>query len=149
MAKKKTFNFGRLKLFVLIGVLIYVGVTFVNQQSLLVSQRTRQATLTEQEESLQREIEYYQNELDYIGSDEYVEQEARSRFGWLKPGETKYVEGAQSAPAATQPPADNAAAASADNAAAASAEPTASAQPESTPPASEETPLSTPTPAAE
>lgn len=100
MAKKHTFNFGRLKLFVLIGVLIYASVTFVNQQSVLASQLDRQNALVEKEEALKRDIEYYKNELDYIGTDDYVEQEARTRFGWLKPGETKYVEGSSSEPVA-------------------------------------------------
>ena len=106
MAKKKTFNFGKLKLFVLIGVLIYVCVTFVNQQSLLTSQLARQSELLEKEEALERDIEYYKNELDYIGTDEYVEQEARTRFGWLKPGETKYVEGTVSAEPTVEPTPD-------------------------------------------
>ena len=40
--KKKTFRFSRIKVFVLIGVLVYASLTFFNQQTLLAAQQTKQ-----------------------------------------------------------------------------------------------------------
>lgn len=91
--KKKASRFGRVKLIILLGVLVYSGITFANQQSMLAVQVQKQAELENQQETLQREIDFLRNELNYIGTDEYVEQQARIRLGWLKPDEVKYVEG--------------------------------------------------------
>ena len=89
--KKKTFRFSRIKVFVLIGVLVYASLTFFNQQTLLAAQQPKQEELLAEQEALNQEIDYYKNEREYIGSDDYVEREARERLGWLKPGEKKYV----------------------------------------------------------
>ena len=43
--KKKTFRFNRIKIFVLIGVLVYASLTFFNQQTILASQISRQEEL--------------------------------------------------------------------------------------------------------
>lgn len=91
-ASNGKFNFSKIKLFVLLGVLIYASITFFNQQSMLTAQNLQQAALLQQEQELTQQIEYYQNELNYIGSDEYIEKQARERLGWLKEGEEKYVE---------------------------------------------------------
>ena len=92
MAKKKrTFRVNRIKVFVLLGVLVYASLTFFNQQTILAAQQTKQQQLLAEQDALNKEIDYYKNERDYIGSDEYVEREARERHGWLKPGEKKYV----------------------------------------------------------
>ncbi|BDF59672.1 hypothetical protein CE91St36_24890 [Christensenellaceae bacterium] len=117
--KKKAFNFNRIKFFVLIGVLIYASLTFVNQQSILATQAAKQAELLSEEEELTKEIDYYENELGYIGSSDYIEKEARDRLGWVLPNETKFVEdenASASAPDSTEP--------------AASPEPNASASPQ-------------------
>lgn len=90
--KKKTFRFNRIKVFVLIGVLVYASLTFFNQQSILAAQQSKQQELLAQQEEIKKEIDYYKNEQNYIGSDEWVEREARERLGWLKPDEKKYVE---------------------------------------------------------
>ncbi len=90
-AKKNRVPFGRMKVFIFVCVLVYASITFVNQQSILNVQYAKNAELAEQEASLQRELAFYQNELSYIGSDEYVEQRARGLFGYLYPDETQYI----------------------------------------------------------
>jgi cell division protein FtsB len=90
--RRKRTGFGKLKIIVLLGVLIYVGVTFANQQSIMATQLERRDKLAQQEAALQREIDFRRNELNYIGTDDYIEQQARIRLGWLLPGEIKYVE---------------------------------------------------------
>ncbi len=92
MATKRRFNFNRIKIFIIVGVLFYAGVTFYNQQTLLVDQAEKQKELLTIEEELKNKIEFYKNELNYIGSAEYIEKQARERLGWLKEDETKYVE---------------------------------------------------------
>lgn len=91
--KKRRYRFGRLQILIVLGALIYVLVTLADQQGELVTATKRQEELTRQEAELKQQVEYYTNELDYIGTDEYVEQEARNRFGWLMPNEIKYMEG--------------------------------------------------------
>lgn len=123
-AKKRryVFNYGRLKLFIIVVVLIYTLAALAGQQETLAKQIQRQEELTKSQAELEQQIEYYANELDYIGTDEYVEQEARTRFGWLMPGEVKYVEGNSSTPAASPSP-------SAAGGAAATQRPAASSSP--------------------
>lgn len=101
--KKKSFNFNRIKFFVLIGVLIYASLTFFNQQSILATQAAKQAELLNKEEALTKEIDYYKNELGYIGSGDYIEKEARDRLGWVLPNETKFVEDENGSSAPAEP----------------------------------------------
>lgn len=105
--KKKSFNFNRIKFFVLIGVLIYASLTFFNQQSILAAQAAKQAELLNTEEELNKEIDYYKNELNYIGSSDYIEKEARDRLGWVLPNETKFVEDENGSVAPTDPAAQD------------------------------------------
>lgn len=102
---KKThrYNFRRLLLFVVVGVFIYVAVFMINHQGDVAAQARRQAELLQTQAELEQQVQYYSNELDYIGTDEYVEQEARNRFGWLKNGEIKYMEGNASGGASDEP----------------------------------------------
>lgn len=89
--KKKTFRFSRIKVFVLIGVLVYASLTFFNQQTLLAAQQTKQEELLAEQEALNQEIAYLENELAGMGSEAWLEHKARERLGWVKPGDTKYV----------------------------------------------------------
>lgn len=91
-SKKRKFNLGRLKVLILLGVLLYAGITLANLQSKISAQAEKEAALSAEQDALELELEYRDNELNYIGSDEYVEKQARERLGWLKEGETKYVE---------------------------------------------------------
>jgi cell division protein FtsB len=89
---KKTVNHKKIKLLILLGVIIYAAITFLNQQSIINSQLQKQNELLAQESALKQEMDYNQNQLDYIGSDAYIIKEARERLGWLFEDETKYVE---------------------------------------------------------
>jgi len=90
--RKKGPGFGKLKILIILGVLVYAGVTFAGQQSTLATQLKRQEELRAQEEALEREHAFVDNERDFIGTDEYTIQQARKRMGWLHPDEIKYVE---------------------------------------------------------
>ncbi len=91
MANKNS-NHKRIKLLIFFGVLVYAGITFVNQQFLIDSQLGKQNDLLAQETAIKQEIASNQSQLDYIGSDSYVIKEARERLGWMFGDEAKYVE---------------------------------------------------------
>jgi hypothetical protein len=91
-APKKTTNYKKIKLLILLGVAIYAVITFFNQQAILNEQLEKQSQLLAEEDALKQEVQYNQNLLNYIGSDAYVIKEARERLGWLFEDETKYVE---------------------------------------------------------
>jgi Septum formation initiator. len=91
VANKNT-NQKRIKLLIFVGVLVYAGITFLNQQSLINSQLSKQSELLAKQTEIKQEITSNQNQLNYIGSDAYVIQEARERLGWMFGDETKYVE---------------------------------------------------------
>ena len=83
---------GKLKLIIVVGVLIYTIFTFANQQTLLAEQLKRSDDLAVRQAELERDLDFKKNELNYIGTDAYIEQQARMRLGWLYPDEIKYVE---------------------------------------------------------
>lgn len=85
-------NIGRILLIVLIATAAYSVLTYADREAALSVQLDRQQTLLRQQAALEHQLEYHENELDFIGTDEYVEQEARIRLGWLKEGEIKYMD---------------------------------------------------------
>ena len=88
MKKRVTLKF---KLIVLIIVLACCGITFINQ-SIVASSQEETVLLKEQElADSQYENNYLQNALEYINSDEYIEQAAREKLGWVKKGERIYI----------------------------------------------------------
>jgi hypothetical protein len=91
VANKNT-NYKRIKLLIFFGVIVYAGITFVNQQSLLSSQLSKQNELLAKQTEINQQIATSQDQLSYIGSDSYVIKEARERLGWMFGDETKYVE---------------------------------------------------------
>ncbi len=100
---KKAVNHKKIKLLILFGVIVYAAFTFINQQSIINGQLQKQNKLLAKESALKQEMDYNQNQLDYIGSDAYIIKEARERLGWLFQDETKYVEVPSEQPDAQQP----------------------------------------------
>ena len=78
--------------FIFLAMLVYAVVTILNQSQVIKEQKERQAELVREMESLESEINALENELEYIGSDEYIEQMARERLGWVKEDEIKFTE---------------------------------------------------------
>lgn len=100
---KKNLSHKRVKLLIFIGVVIYAGITFLNQQTLMTGQLDKQNGLLAKESQLKQQIEFSQNQLDYIGTDAYIIKEARERLGWMFSDETKYVKVPSAQPEETQP----------------------------------------------
>lgn len=89
MKKRVTLKF---KLLILIIVLAYCGIMFINQAMVAESQKETEAELLQKLADLDYQNNYLENKLEYINSDEYYEEAARVRFGWVKPGERIYME---------------------------------------------------------
>ena len=102
--KKSMSAAGRIKLLILFGVMIYAIITIINQQAILSDQQNKRDTLLAQEQQLKNDIEYYTDELEYIGSDKYIIKEAKERLGWLFGDEKKYVELPVDDPEASEQP---------------------------------------------
>ena len=88
--KKRRIHF---TFFIVLAMFVYAVVMILNQSQVINEQKEQQEALLRQKESLEAEIHALENELEYIGSDEYIEQMARERLGWVKEDEIKFVEG--------------------------------------------------------
>jgi len=78
--------------FIVLAMLIYAVIMLLNQSRVIENQNEREADLVRQQEALEAEIDALENELDYIGSEEYIEKIARERLGWIKEDEVKFVD---------------------------------------------------------
>lgn len=96
--RKHRFNFGRLKIPALLVAGAYMVLGIANYRSAMSAEEARARTLLEEKKALQHELAYHEHELDFIGTDEYIEQEARARLGWVRPDETVYVDSSQAYP---------------------------------------------------
>ncbi|MDD4796206.1 MAG: septum formation initiator family protein [Eubacteriales bacterium] len=81
----------RLILLLLIPICLFVGYLFVRHFLQLRTLQAEQAQLTQQLESVNQANEDLENELQYAGTDSFIEQMAREILGWVKPGEHKFV----------------------------------------------------------
>ena len=53
----------------------------------IVSQRHKQVALLEQQAALEQQVEDLEQQEAYVGTEEYIEQAAREKFGWVKEDE--------------------------------------------------------------
>lgn len=53
----------------------------------IVSQKHKQAALLEQQAALEQQVEDLEQQEAYVGTEEYIEQAAREKFGWVKENE--------------------------------------------------------------
>lgn len=91
MAKKRKSRYIRIEILIVAAVAVYALWMGYAQQRSYTAQTARLTELEEAHEELVYQLEFAENKLSFVGTDEYIEQEARARLGWLKPGETKYV----------------------------------------------------------
>lgn len=89
MKKRVTLKF---KLIILLTVFAYCGIMLINQAIVAASQKETETELLQKLDELKYQNNYLENKLDYINSDEYYEEAARVRFGWVKQGERIYME---------------------------------------------------------
>lgn len=69
------------------AVLVYAGITLISQQSMISAQAEESGKLGEAQAELEQQIDFLESEKEYIGTDAYIEQEARDKLGWVKDDE--------------------------------------------------------------
>lgn len=92
MIKKKRRITLKFKLLILLACLVYAGVLFVDQSTLLSSLDKEKAALQEQFDQQALVNSELQNEAQFTNSDAYIEKAAREKLGWVKKDEIKFVE---------------------------------------------------------
>lgn len=81
-----------IKKFFIVGVIIYVSVTFINQQKSINSYNNQQANLRDK---IKEQEEYNQTLLatkENISSPEYIEELAREKLDMYLPNEKVYID---------------------------------------------------------
>ena len=78
------------KLILVTALGVYCAVSLAMQLSTLKNINTDKQTLNEQLSDLQQQQAFLESELEYIGTDEYVERYAREKLGWVYSDEIVY-----------------------------------------------------------
>ena len=81
-----------IKKFFLVIVILYVSITFINQQKAINAYKNKQASL---KEKIQEQEEYNQTLLatkENISSPEYIEELAREKLDMYLPNEKVYID---------------------------------------------------------
>jgi len=66
---------------------ISMGVSYNNYRALA----SEKANLEQQTQALQQAQEQLKKDVDYTKTEQFVEETARSVFGWVKPGDIRYI----------------------------------------------------------
>ena len=81
-----------LKKIILILLIIYAFITFINQQKLLNSYSMQKSNLEEQIAEAQEKQELLKKEKENVNSLEYIEAVARERLDMYKENEVVYID---------------------------------------------------------
>lgn len=76
-----------IRIAVLAVVCIYAAISMITQGSKYLSQQQKMQQLLQRRDELQSELAALEEQEDYIGSSDYIEQAARAKLGWVKDGE--------------------------------------------------------------
>ena len=68
-------------------IAVYTAITVGLKMLTIVSQKKVQAELLEQQAALEQQVAELEQQQEYVGTDEYIEQAAREKFGWVKENE--------------------------------------------------------------
>lgn len=68
-------------------IAVYTAITVGLKLLTIVSQKKVQAELLEQQAALEQQVAELEQQQEYVGTDEYIEQTAREKFGWVKENE--------------------------------------------------------------
>ena len=82
----------RTKLLLVVLFLGYFSTILIRQELEMRSQQDRMAGLQQEISQAQHDNEMLSRQIDHTKSDEYIEQAARDRLGWVKEGETIFIE---------------------------------------------------------
>jgi len=77
---------------VFIGILVcYLGYIIISQQMAILRIKRDIEKYSAENKRIEEENSYLKDEIEYAGTDEYIEKMARERLGLIKDGETVYV----------------------------------------------------------
>ncbi|HCS72436.1 MAG TPA: hypothetical protein DIW17_00980 [Clostridiales bacterium] len=92
MARKTyTLKF-RARLFITGIILVYFLVLFFQQSFEIHDQQSAMTELQQTIADVQQENEVLSRQIEHTKSDTYIEQAARDKLGWVKDGETIFIE---------------------------------------------------------
>ena len=66
---------------------VYAVVSIGLKVLTIFSQKSAQAALLEEQAALEQQVEELEKQQNYVGTEEYIEQAARDKFGWVKGNE--------------------------------------------------------------
>jgi len=92
MARKKYVLKMRTKLLLTSLFILYFLFLFFQQSLEMQSQQRRIQELQQAISQVQEENESLDRQIEHAKSDEYIEQAARDKLGWVKEGETIFIE---------------------------------------------------------
>ncbi|NLX71191.1 MAG: septum formation initiator family protein [Clostridiales bacterium] len=92
MARRRYVLKTRVKLMIVMLILGYFLVTYVQQELRIREQHAKMEQLQQQIEQVEELNADLERQIEYTKSPEYVEKVARERFGWVKKGEIKFIE---------------------------------------------------------
>jgi cell division protein DivIC len=81
----------RFYIFVCLVMLVFFGISFGVSWMRLAAEEDALAETQSRRAALSAEIAGIQDELEYAGTQDYIERSARDKLGMLYPGEYRYV----------------------------------------------------------
>ncbi len=84
LQKLRAVNWCRVVLFV---AAVYAVFSIAVQVVTIVSQKNKQSALINEQQELEQQVEQLEQQEEYVGTEEYIEQSAREKFGWVKEDE--------------------------------------------------------------
>lgn len=78
--------------YLMIGFIIYAGITIINQQSVIYDLRGAEQAEIQKIESVKKENDKLMEIINNASSVEYIEKMAREQLGLVKSGEKVYID---------------------------------------------------------
>lgn len=92
MKEKKSRKRFRIRYFLILAIVIYLGITFINQQKIIKALEKEKAQKQGEIEKLNSEIKDIEEKLKYTDSLEYIEKMAREELKMIMPDEIIYID---------------------------------------------------------
>lgn len=92
MKRKRYVLKPRMKIFLILLFLGYIGITMFKQEIKMAEQNEEKKQLKEQIARIEDVNADLDRALQYTESEEYIEKVARERLGWVKKGEIIFIE---------------------------------------------------------
>lgn len=91
----KVNNKFRIKTILIVVFVVYVAFTFIKQQITLNVLNDRYNAVISKENAVREENKKLNNQIKYMETNEFIENEARQKLGLVKKGEIMYIDTAK------------------------------------------------------